>query len=145
MFIKELTLYVDYLKTRVKELNGSDESYLEKFRANLDSGITYYKILFSTNSKELSLLEKIESTAGNRVCWVKTFILFLPSFCCVKIFIFFVFFLLDENLHFFAFFLLGESLHFFLPLGILHHFLGFRHHFGWLRVVFVLFILNSYS
>lgn len=61
MFLKELTLYIDYLKNKITELKGSDETYIEKFRANLDSGIEYYKRLFSGDIVQLSLLEKIES------------------------------------------------------------------------------------
>jgi hypothetical protein len=51
MFIKELSLYVDYLRESFEETpDQPDEkqlAYLESFRQNLYEGIEYYKTLFS--------------------------------------------------------------------------------------------------
>jgi hypothetical protein len=50
MFIKELTIYIDYLQNKVEELKTSfdkkQQRYLIKFRRNLDDGIRYYNALF---------------------------------------------------------------------------------------------------
>ncbi len=50
VFIKELNLYVDYLKTKIDDM-GNDYSdkqiaYIKKFQNNLVDGIEYYKNLF---------------------------------------------------------------------------------------------------
>jgi hypothetical protein len=51
MFIKEVTIYIDYLKNRLAlRLNASnpkDKKTLDSFRENLSEGIRYYKELFS--------------------------------------------------------------------------------------------------
>lgn len=51
MFVKELSLYVDYLKNKVSELDSSasekDIKYLNTFRKNLNEGIEYYKQPFT--------------------------------------------------------------------------------------------------
>jgi len=51
MFIKELDLYIDYLKNQLDEtkqgLDKRQEKYFKKFVENLDNGITYYKELFA--------------------------------------------------------------------------------------------------
>lgn len=50
MFVKELTLYLDYLKTKIDEtsssLNKKQEKYLVNFSKNLDEGINYYQEVF---------------------------------------------------------------------------------------------------
>ncbi len=55
MFIKELKLYVNYLKDEIREsLNPLDEKqrkFIEAFRANLSAGIAYYRDLFSMSEK----------------------------------------------------------------------------------------------
>lgn len=47
MFVKELILYLDYLKERIEEYSVSysnkQEKYIETFKSNLNSGIAYYK------------------------------------------------------------------------------------------------------
>ncbi len=52
MFIKELTMYVDYFSNKVSELKGSlnkkNEKYLTTFQNNLNEGIAYYQQLFSS-------------------------------------------------------------------------------------------------
>ena len=70
MFVKELNLYIDYLKNQIEEMANEIDSrqakYFEKFYNNLESGIEYYKEiftqaqhLFSENKNEiLSDLEK---------------------------------------------------------------------------------------
>jgi len=50
MFIKELKLYLDYLKTKIEETNSSlnkkQEKYLLNFSKNLNEGIGYYQDVF---------------------------------------------------------------------------------------------------
>ena len=51
MFVKELGLYLNYLKTKISEtsseMNRKQEKYLVNFSKNLGDGINYYKSLFS--------------------------------------------------------------------------------------------------
>lgn len=51
MFIKELTLYLDYLKNKIIEagncMSNKQEKYLKVFSENLNEGINYYQNLFS--------------------------------------------------------------------------------------------------
>ncbi|MBT8316293.1 MAG: hypothetical protein HKP59_01565 [Lutibacter sp.] len=51
MFIKELSMYVDYFSNKVDELkdslNSKNEKYLTTFQSNLNDGIEYYQDLFS--------------------------------------------------------------------------------------------------
>ena len=55
MFVKELTIYIDYLKNKLEEakdsINKKQEIYLTTFAENLNEGIDYYESLFSA-SKE---------------------------------------------------------------------------------------------
>ncbi|MEI7895953.1 MAG: hypothetical protein WCJ26_02875 [bacterium] len=72
MFIKELTIYIDYLKNKVDETarpwSEKQVEYFSTFSDNLDKGIQYYKELFSNmklsfrekKSKLISDLEKFE-------------------------------------------------------------------------------------
>jgi len=57
MFVKELKLYLDYLKEeieQVKELPSDNRlKYFETFRDNITDGIEYYKNLFSTTQKRI--------------------------------------------------------------------------------------------
>lgn len=50
IFIKELNLYIDYLQkdlqTHLKDLNDKKRKHLNKFKAQLQDGIDYYKQLF---------------------------------------------------------------------------------------------------
>lgn len=67
MFIKELSMYVDYFSNKVIEfkdsLNKKNEKYLTTFQNNLNEGIAYYEQLFSStknyfeNNNELLLIE----------------------------------------------------------------------------------------
>ena len=56
MFIKELNLYIDYLKSKIEEtstvINNKQERYLTTFSKNLEEGINYYESLFD-NMKEI--------------------------------------------------------------------------------------------
>ncbi len=60
MFIKELEMYIDYLKNRIDEVSGpiaeKQKKYFLTFQENLDEGINYYKESFST------LLDKFGDT-----------------------------------------------------------------------------------
>lgn len=51
MFLKELKLYSDHLKTKIEdvqgELNKRQEKYLLSFTENMKEGIDYYHRLFS--------------------------------------------------------------------------------------------------
>ena len=55
MFVKELTIYIDYLKNKIEEAKDSiskkQENYLNTFAKNLNEGISYYESLFNA-SKE---------------------------------------------------------------------------------------------
>jgi hypothetical protein len=57
MFIKELRLYLDYLKERIAEINMpasvNQVKYFETFQANISNGIQYYKDLFSTRINDI--------------------------------------------------------------------------------------------
>ena len=51
MFVKELGLYIDFLKNKVenqkdKTLNNKDIAHLERFAGNINDGIEYYKNMF---------------------------------------------------------------------------------------------------
>lgn len=74
MFIKELTIYIDYLKSKIDESDISqspkNEKYLLTFAENLKEGVNYYSRLFNemkgkfegTKSKILSDLESNKHT-----------------------------------------------------------------------------------
>ena len=67
MFLKELKLYADHLKSKLEEtqgdLNKKQEKYLLSFAKNMKEGINYYQDLFSEtknrfqNSKSNTLFE----------------------------------------------------------------------------------------
>ena len=63
MFVKELNIYIDYLKTLVDEaksaLEGTQEKKLQKFSDNLKEGINYYSSLFD------ELKDKFVDTKSN--------------------------------------------------------------------------------
>ena len=71
MFVKELNIYIDYLKDRVDEtkasFNSKQEKYFSVFEKNLNDGIDYYQNLFSglknkfTETKT-TLLKDLESS-----------------------------------------------------------------------------------
>ena len=62
MFIKELNLYIDYLKNKFEEtkttLDQKQEKYLVTFASNLKEGINYYENMFS------NLKESFQETKG---------------------------------------------------------------------------------
>ncbi|HEX9600316.1 MAG TPA: hypothetical protein VF985_02385 [Mariniflexile sp.] len=51
LFIKELTIYIDYLKNKLEEvktvMTNKEEKYLLTFTNNLSEGVSYYKTLFN--------------------------------------------------------------------------------------------------
>ncbi|NOX17623.1 MAG: hypothetical protein GXO87_04995 [Chlorobi bacterium] len=57
MFIKELKMYVDYLKNKMDEaafpFSDKQMKYFETFQTNLNDGIEYYKNLFAENKEAL--------------------------------------------------------------------------------------------
>lgn len=63
MFVKELGIYIDFLKDKIEETKTSmtkkQEKYLESFERNLESGINYYKNLFG------ELKDKFGDTKSN--------------------------------------------------------------------------------
>lgn len=67
MFIKELKMYVDYLKNKIDEASYpfSDKQikYFETFQNNLNDGIEYYKKLFAENREALK--ENYEKLVGD--------------------------------------------------------------------------------
>lgn len=50
LFIKELNIYIDYLKNKLEEtkaaMTAKEEKYLQTFTSNLNEGISYYRTLF---------------------------------------------------------------------------------------------------
>ena len=74
MFIKELAIYIDYLKDKMEETKLSmtlkQEKYLLAFEQNLNDGIEYYQNMFSgvkgkfdeTKTKILQDLESSKKT-----------------------------------------------------------------------------------
>ena len=50
MFMKELNIYVDFLKNKLEETKGNmtakQEKYFESFSSNMKEGIDYYQKLF---------------------------------------------------------------------------------------------------
>ena len=56
VFINELNMYIDYLKTELKrqtgEMTESKKKYFDSFRTNLSNGISYYKELIPRLRKE---------------------------------------------------------------------------------------------
>lgn len=63
MFIKELGIYIDFLKDKIKETdfegNVKQRDYLLRFGRNLEEGIAYYRELF-TNAKAYLRLGKLD-------------------------------------------------------------------------------------
>lgn len=65
VFVKEAQLYVDYLKKEFQKLipgaPAKQEAYLEKFRRNLDRGLTYYQgLVNSIKMDSEEILEKMK-------------------------------------------------------------------------------------
>ena len=62
MFVKELGMYIDYLKGKIDEAyeqNNINDKYLIKFANNLKSGIAYYHDMFE------GAKDRFESTKSN--------------------------------------------------------------------------------
>ncbi len=59
MFVKELDLYIEYLQADIKShlinLTDKKKKQLDKFRAQLQEGIRYYKHLFSRHATVLNI------------------------------------------------------------------------------------------
>lgn len=73
MFVKELSMYVDYLKNElektVQPYNNKKTKYFESFQKNLQSGINYYKSLFADMKEESQRTkEKIRSQLIDLEC-----------------------------------------------------------------------------
>lgn len=68
MFIKELSLYMEYLKSKLqsfkKDMNKKDEKYLLTFSSNLNEGVLYYKRLFQ---KDTDAFEDMKETVLNEL------------------------------------------------------------------------------
>ena len=69
MFVKELMIYLDYLKTKMEEagedISEKQKKYLLNFAGNLKDGISYYSILFTNvearfNDNRLRILKDFE-------------------------------------------------------------------------------------
>ena len=58
MFVKELNLYINYLKNEIEELktpiDKKKAKYFKKFTENMNAGIAYYQTLFSENKNNWS-------------------------------------------------------------------------------------------
>ncbi|WP_109436691.1 hypothetical protein [Aquimarina sp. AU119] len=68
MFIKELGIYINYLKTKLEEmktpLDTKQKKYLTTFAKNLSEGISYYKNTFNSDLKTVSESTKCEIMRG---------------------------------------------------------------------------------
>jgi len=68
MFIKELNIYIDFLKNKLEEtagaLDNKQEKYFSNFSANLNEGISYYHKLFGTIK---GAFEEAKSTVFNEL------------------------------------------------------------------------------
>ncbi|MDV7140349.1 hypothetical protein R3X28_15765 [Maribacter sp. TH_r10] len=55
MFVKELSIYIDYLKNKIGEVkeivNKKQENYFATFVKNLNQGITYYESIFKSSTE----------------------------------------------------------------------------------------------
>jgi len=83
MFIKELDLYIDYMKTKLDEAKENftvaQGRYLIKFGKNLEDGISYYNNLFDnlkdafedTKSKMIDDLNNSKEVLNNLIAEVK--------------------------------------------------------------------------
>ncbi|WP_428329482.1 hypothetical protein [Mucilaginibacter sp.] len=70
LFIKELNLYIDYLQSdlekNMKNLNDKKRKHLDKFKFQLQEGITYYKQLFNELPGQTSeMLKSFFEELGN--------------------------------------------------------------------------------
>ena len=58
MFIKELSLYINWLKTKIEETEkpwtDKQKEHFETFRDNIADGIRYYKELFTNMKSSVS-------------------------------------------------------------------------------------------
>ncbi|MBL1212206.1 MAG: hypothetical protein HND52_02515 [Ignavibacteriae bacterium] len=63
MFLKELNLYINYLKEKVEDLNEAPTKnqikYFDTFQTNLAEGINYYKMLFTSSQNNIIELDSI--------------------------------------------------------------------------------------
>ncbi len=73
MFIKELQIYMDFLKNKLEDakvlMTKKEEKYLKTFTQNMKEGISYYHTLFSNlkhgfKDKKLSVLKELEVNAN---------------------------------------------------------------------------------
>ena len=62
LFVKELKLYVDYLKTKIAEtpapISDKQLKYFLTFQQNLNEGIEYYRDLYSDFEMKLAVLKE---------------------------------------------------------------------------------------
>ncbi|MCH4553915.1 hypothetical protein [Aestuariibaculum lutulentum] len=77
MFVKELFIYIDYLKQKVdaakNDMTAKEEKYLKTFLTNMKAGVSYYKIMFlniqnkfqDVKNDVLSQLERGEFTLNS--------------------------------------------------------------------------------
>ena len=63
MFLKELNLYINYLKEKVEDLNEEPTQnqikYFDTFQTNLTEGINYYKMLFTSAKNNIIELDSV--------------------------------------------------------------------------------------
>ncbi len=62
MFVKELKLYIDYLKTQIAEtpfpFTDKQIKYFGEFQKNLEDGVAYYKNLYSDFESKLAVMKE---------------------------------------------------------------------------------------
>ena len=80
MFIKELKMYIDFLKDKINEASipftDKQIKYFDTFNTNLNNGIEYYKSLFAENRDSLKeTYDKVVSDLDNLELELKEFML----------------------------------------------------------------------
>ncbi len=74
VFVKELNIYIDYLKNKIEEtkeaMTAKQEKYFESFANNLNEGIKYYQDIFGElkdkfEDKKFVILNDLESCKAN--------------------------------------------------------------------------------
>ena len=80
MFIKELKMYIDFLKDKIEEapspFTDKQIKYFDTFNTNLNNGIEYYKTMFAENRDSLKeTYDKVISDLENLELELKQFML----------------------------------------------------------------------
>ncbi|MEZ4724131.1 MAG: hypothetical protein R2863_05690 [Candidatus Kapaibacterium sp.] len=89
MFVKELNLYIDYLKNKVAEASRTptekEQNYLSKFAVNLEEGVNYYFNLLDGAGKTISNRELIKEQMKDSLTSLKLLKLKIDNLMLFKI------------------------------------------------------------